>query len=104
MEGMDGNSEVLPNKEFAYSTKLITEATYVESATQPLVTCISPTLVNKPEQSPLVDLTNILNSPTCTSLPSKLSWTRFNCILFALEEKLEVPTGKKRSTPSRKIQ
>nr|POF23768.1 putative ribonuclease h protein [Quercus suber] len=90
MEGVDGNSEVLPNKESSCPTKPVTEATYVRRTTQPLVTCISPSRVNRSEWSPLANLSNSLNSPTCTPLPPKPSWTCVNCIPYVSKEKLEM--------------
>ena len=104
MEGVDENSEFLLNKESSCPAKPVTEATYVRRTFLPLVTSVSPSHVDRSERSPLVDLSNSLNSPTCTPLPPKPSWTRVNRIPYVSEEKLEVSLGEKRATPSKKNQ
>ena len=97
MEDGDGKLELLPNK-------LWDEGSKVKRPTQPVVMCESPSLTTRSVRLPLVDLSNTLDSPMCTSIPSKPSWTYINRSFSELEEKLEVSIGKKRVSPPKKNQ
>lgn len=104
MEDVDGKLELSPAKESATSVKPRDEDIKVKSPTQLSATCKSPSLIARSDRFPLVDLSNTLNYPICTSLPPKPSWTRINLILSETEEKLEVFIGKKRVSPPKKNQ
>ncbi|KAK7826168.1 hypothetical protein CFP56_032411 [Quercus suber] len=58
---------------------------------QPLVTGESPLPISRTVRPPFVDLTNTLDLPMCTSLPSKPSWTRINRLSSEPEETLKDP-------------
>ena len=96
MEDGDGNLELLPRKGSTTSEKPRDEVSKVKRPTQPLVMCESPSLIAKSVRLPLVDLSNTLYFPMCTSIPPKPSWTRINHSFFEPEEKLKVSIGKKK--------
>ena len=73
MEDIDGNLEFLSKKESATLAKPKDEDIQVQSPTQLSTTCKSPSLITKSDRPPLIDLSNTLDSPTCTSLPPKPS-------------------------------
>nr|POE79028.1 hypothetical protein CFP56_76878 [Quercus suber] len=90
MEGVDGNLEMLPNEESIIPTKFDIDFIHVGSITQPSATCNSPSLINRSKRLPLGDFSNTLDSPMCTSIPLKPSWTHINRIPSVSEEKLEM--------------
>ena len=66
--------------------------------------CESPPLIARLVRLPLVDLSNTLDSPMCTSIPFKPPWTRINRSFSKPKEKLKVSIGKKRVSLPKKNQ
>ena len=96
MEDGDGKLELLPRKGTAILEKPRDEGSKVKRPTQLSLTCESPSLFARSVRLPLVDLSNTLDSPICTSIPLKPSWTRINRSLFEPEDILEVFVRKKK--------
>ena len=98
MEDGDGKLELLPRKGTAILEKPRDEGSKVKRPTQSSLTCDSPSLFARSVRLPLVDLSNTLDSPICTSIPLKPSWTRINRSLFEPEDILEVFVRKKKGS------
>ena len=98
MEDGDGKLELLPRKGTAILEKPRDEGSKVKRPTQLSLTCESPSLFARSVRLPLVDLSNTLDSPICTSIPLKPSWTRINRSLFEPEDILEVFVRKKKGS------
>ena len=100
----DGNEnlELSPRKGLAISKKLRVAGSKVFRPTQSSVTCESPSINARLVRLPLTDLSNTLDSPMCTQIPLKPSWTCINRSFFESDEKLKIAVGKKRVLPPKK--
>ena len=95
----NGILELVSSKESGVSENPREAGSKAVGLIQPVVMCEPSSIIARSTRLPLVDLSNISDTPMCSFTPQKPSWTGINRGYTEPDAKLEIAVGIKRVSP-----